>query len=358
MKTIRWNRISLLLGLWAVIGCLLALEVFFTVRVIEPSVTFFDVAMPQFQRAALWIVMAPLVLWLRQRFPLCRGYWLGGVAFHVLASVSLMAAYYLGRVSYLALTGEFAWADFWAAAQMNFWGRNGVDMLYYWLVIAWGYWEDLRQRYRQEELKAAQLESKLSQAELRVLKRQLHPHFLFNTMNTISVLVREGRNPEAVRLISKLSTLLRTSLEFERASEVTLRQELDFLGHYVEIQKARFPDRLEYRVTVEPAAAEALIPNLLLQPLVENAILHGVAGSSTGGLVEVEAKLQGERLLLRVRDDGCGFSTEAGSRPREGIGLGNTRERLERMFGPASSLEIKSSPGKGTCIDISLPLRK
>jgi signal transduction histidine kinase len=349
---INWNRVLILLGIWAVAGTLLGIEVVFNLRVVDPSISFLDAVVPQYQRAALWVIMVPLVLWLRRRVPLSTGAWAGGIAFHLAISASVMTAYYLGRVVYLVVIGEFAWADFWAAADKNFWGRNVIDMVYYWLVIAWGYWEELRQRYRQEELKAAQLESKLTQAELQVLKRQLHPHFLFNTMNTISVLVREGRNAEAVRLISKLSTLLRMSLDSDRASEVSLGQELDFLGHYVDLQKARFPDRLDYRVTVSSEAEQARIPNLLLQPLVENAILHGIASKAGPGLVEVWAEIEDKRLCIRVLDDGRGFDP---SGAKLGVGLTNTKERLSRLYGEASHFEIVSSPGKGTCITLEIP---
>jgi len=331
----------------------LAFQALFTLRVMEPSVTFFDVALPQYQRAGLWVIIAPLVLWLRLRIPLSLGAWVGGTAFHLAASAFIMVAYYLGRVVYLALLGEFPWSEFWPQAQSNFWGTNTIDMLFYWSVIAWGYWEDLRQRYRLKELRAALLETKLTQAELQVLKRQLHPHFLFNTMNTISVLVREGRNAEAVRLISKLSTLLRMSLDSDKATEVSLQQELDFLGHYVELQKARFADRLVFTAEVTAEAQKARIPNLLLQPIVENAIIHGIAPKQGPGLVALEARCKDGMLCLCVTDDGCGFVPEAS---REGVGLSNTRERLARIYGGRAHLDISSSPGKGTRVSIELPL--
>jgi two-component system, LytTR family, sensor kinase len=280
----RWDRIALLLALWAFVGSVLALEVYLTVRVLQPEVLFVDMALLQFQRASLWVILVPLVLWLRVKMPLRSGSWVLGISFHLLLSFLLMAGYFFARVAYLGIIGEIKDDSFWHFLLQNFFGRNIIDMLYYWLVLGAGYAFEFRQRYRQEELRAAVLQSKLIQAELQVLKRQLHPHFLFNTMNTIAVLVREARNQEAVHLLAKLSSLLRLSLDHDRSAEVQLRQELDFIRLYVEIQQARFPDRLEYQAHIEPEAHQARVPNLILQPLVENAILHGVAVKEGKGL--------------------------------------------------------------------------
>lgn len=356
---VRWDRIALLLGLWASVGTLLAFEVFFNVRVIEPGITFFDVALPQYQRAALWVVLAPFVLWLRGRVPLNRGRWLGGVSFHLFVSLAIMAIYYLARVVYLVLVDRTTWPEFWETAGNNFWGRNLIDVLFYWLVVAGGFGFELWKRYRQEELRAAQLASRLAQAELQVLKRQLNPHFLFNSLNTVSVLVREEKSGEAVRLISKLSALLRTSLEQERSSEVLLGQELDFVGQYVEIQKARFPDRFDYVVEVSPEASVSRVPNLILQPLVENAVIHGVAAKTGPGRVAVRAAVAGERLVVEIADDGPGFSADAPrpALPKRGIGLSNTRERLERIYGPSASLSVESRPGEGARVRMEIPYR-
>ncbi len=352
---VRWDRIAILLGLWVLVGTILAVEIYFTIRVISPDITFYEVALPQYQRAAVWIVITPLVLWLRQRVPLSSGRWFGGVGFHFVASFLIMAAYYLARMAHVTLLEDLNREEVWTVAQQYFMGRNFIDMLYYWLVLAAGYGNELRQRYRQEELKAAQLESRLALSELQVLKSQLHPHFLFNTMNTISVLIREERSKEAVRLISELSTLLRVSLDQQRASEVTLAQEMDFLRSYVEIQEARFPDRLEYREDVSSEALAARIPNLILQPLVENAILHGIAGKADGGRVEVIGRLENGLLSVQVKDDGPGFRNAAQGGFVEGIGLSNTRERLKRMFGPRAGLFIQSEPGQGACVRLEIP---
>lgn len=345
-----------MLGLWAAIGLILSIEVYFNVRVTRPDVQFWEVAQAQYARALLWAGLAPLVLWLRVRVPLSRGYWIGGIAFHAILSFLVMAAYYLVRLAYLMVQADEPPDEFWSLARSNFFGRNLIDMVFYWGVLGCGYGFELYRKYKNEQVKAAELESRLIEAELNALRQQLHPHFLFNTLNTIAVLVRERRNDEAVGLIARFSALLRMSLEGARAHEVTLRQELDFLERYVEIQRARFADRLTVRTAVSPDALDARVPNLLLQPIVENAILHGIAPKNAPGTVEVSGEIREGRLHLQVRDDGAGFASAAGAGPaREGIGLANTRERLSKRYGARGELRLHSEAGGGTTVTIVLP---
>lgn len=344
-------------ALWIAVGLALSLEVYFNLRVSDPEVRFGQVAQDQFYRVVLWALLAPVVIKLRHAIPLDAGRWVGGVAFHVTLSLSVMAGYYLARV-FIAMTANgYPLTDFWDLAARGFYGRNMIDVLFYWTVIGISYALSIREKYQRETLRAAQLESKLIEAELKALKHQLNPHFLFNTMNTISVLVRDQRNDEAVQLIARLSSLLRTSLESTRVQTVTLRQELDFLSRYLDIQKARFGDRLNYRTDVDPPACEAIVPNLILQPVVENAILHGIAQKVQPGTVEIIARVQDRRLQLLVRDDGPGFDIPHDGLAREGIGLSNTRERLERHYGADYQMVLKSEKGHGVTVSLVLPFR-
>jgi sensor histidine kinase YesM len=267
-----------------------------------------------------------------------------------------MATYFLGRMlAYVLLEEKFA-GDFWRTAAASFYGRNLIDMAYYWAVIAFGYGVEIYQRYKSEELKSVQLEARLMETELKALREQMRPHFLFNTLNTISVLVREGKNDEAVTLIARLSSLLRITLDRTRAPEVTVREEVEFLERYIDIQKARFSDRLNVGIAIEPAALEMQIPNLLLQPLVENAILHGVVRKEGPGRVDVTGRIEAGRLHLEVKDDGPGLGSGV-TRAREGIGLSNTRERIARIYGAAGQLLLRSEPGRGVTVQIILPCR-
>lgn len=339
-------------------GSVLTLELYFNSRATMEPVDLFDIAVPQFGRAAMWAAMAPLILRLREKLPLSRGNWVGGLSFHFAASFVVMATYYLGRMWGYSLFFEKKLAEegFWQVALASFYGRNIIDMAYYWGVIAFGYSFEIYRKYKSEELKAAQLEARLIETELKALRQQMHPHFLFNTMNTIAVLVREERNTEAVTLLSRLSSLLRMSLDNTGVPEITLQQELDFLGHYVEIQKVRFSDRLNVVIDIEPPALRARIPNLLLQPLVENAILHGVAPKSEPGCVRVTGRTVGDLLQLEVCDDGPGIPATR-ARAKEGVGLANTRERLAKTYGAKASLTLQSEPGRGVSVKIQLPYR-
>jgi LytS/YehU family sensor histidine kinase len=181
---------------------------------------------------------------------------------------------------------------------------------------------------------------------------QLQPHFLFNTLHSISALMH--RDVEAAdRMLTRLSDLLRLTLESASTPEVPLSRELDFLDAYLEIQQTRFEERLEVVRDIDPLALDALVPNLLLQPLVENAIRHGVANRTTGGRVEISARRENGRLTLSVRDDGPGLSPNAG----QGVGLSNTRARLEHLYGEAQSLALANDPAGGVRVTVVAPYR-
>ncbi len=352
-RAARWLGLA---ALWIAIGLALSTEVYFNVRVSNPDVLFWEVAQQQFYRAIFWALLAPVVVRLREAIPLDTGRWAGGVAFHAAVSLTVMLGYYLLRHFVAMMSYGDPLSGFWPMALKNFYGRNLIDVVYYWAVIGVSYALRTREQYQRETLRSAQLESQLIEAELKALKHQLNPHFLFNTMNTISVLVRDQRNDEAVQLIARLSSLLRMSLDNTRVQTVTVRQELDFLSRYLEIQKARFGERLQFRSEADPAALDASIPNLILQPVVENAILHGVAQKSEPGTVEITARVHERQLQLVVRDDGPGF--DVNERPaRQGIGLTNTRLRLEKHYGHDFQMVLKSEKGHGVTVSLVLPFR-
>lgn len=355
---LRWAKYAIAVGAAALAGTLLTLEIYLNMRAEGMPVPFWEIAIPQFGRAVLWALLAPLIFQLREKLPPHRGKWVGGVTFHLAMSFVVMATYYLGRMWSNALFfPEYSGtSSFWQRAAAGFFGRNIIDMAYYWSVIATSYGLEIRRKYKDEELKASQLETRLIETELKALRQQMHPHFLFNTMNTISVLVREGRNDDAVNLVARLSTLLRMSLDNTGIPEVTLQQEMDFLSHYIDIQRTRFSDRLSVTIDVPPEALRARIPNLLLQPIVENAIIHGVAPKNGPGLVTIQARVEGDKLHLIVRDDGPGI-IDGHTRAKEGVGLANTRERLAKIYGARSQLLLLSEAGRGVSVQIVLPFR-
>lgn len=357
LKDMRYTMWIALVGVWAALGLVLSSEVYFSVRVTMPDVTFAEVMGPQYLRVSLWALLTPGVLWLRRAVPLSTGQWLGGLAFHFGLSWVIMLVYYLVRVWIVFWREGAVFSEFWSTAQQKFFGSNMIDVIFYWVILGTGYTFEIYRKYKNEQIRGAQLEARLVQSELSALKQQLHPHFLFNTMNTISVLVREGRNTQAVQLLARLSGLLRTTLDSAGVEEVTVRQEMEFIERYVEIQKMRFADRLSVVTDVSAEALEARVPNLLLQPLVENAIQHGVSPKRGPGRVTVSGRVVGDQLQLEVTDDGVGIEGGQPGREREGIGLSNTRERLSRLYGASSQLVLKSELGRGTVVSIVLPCR-
>ena len=199
-----------------------------------------------------------------------------------------------------------------------------------------------------------QLEARLARAQLQSLRLQLHPHFLFNTLNTINALIGTDRHA-AERVVSGLSELLRMSLSSASEQEISLAKELELLAHYIEIQQIRFQDRLTVSFRIDPDARYALVPNLMLQPLVENAIRHGIAPRAAPGHVVVTAARQGGRLELSVVDDGVGESPRV--EHRDGVGLGNTRARLLSLYGSDHRFEAGSASTGGFAVRIEIPFR-
>jgi len=196
----------------------------------------------------------------------------------------------------------------------------------------------------------------LAQAQLNALRMQLHPHFLFNTLNSISVLMSEDV-ATARRMLSRLSDLLRTSLDNDGRHEVSLREELEFLKAYLEIEETRFQDRLTVRMQIEPDLLDARVPNLILQPLVENAIRHGIATRAQSGVIEINAARDNGMMRLTVRDDGPGLGTNSPSSLISGIGLSNTRERLKQLYGANHRFEMMNASGGGLEVVIAIPFR-
>jgi|SRR5579872_1701262 len=204
---------------------------------------------------------------------------------------------------------------------------------------------------RSSHIRAARLEAQLAQARLDALKMQLQPHFLFNTLNAISAL--ESENFEmAQRMLARLAEFMRLTLDSTEVQEATLEREIDFLSRYLEIERIRFPERLSVRMDLSPETLPARVPNLILQPIVENAVRHGIAARREAGRIEISSRRRNGSLLLRVSDTGPGLRGEPVA---EGIGLRNTRARLSQLYGNASSLTLEDAPGGGLAVTIEIP---
>jgi two-component system LytT family sensor kinase len=228
------------------------------------------------------------------------------------------------------------------------WGTT----LYSWSFLYFGisYWISLQAERR----RAAAAEVSAQAARLRALQSQLQPHFLFNTLNSISGLILDGRSSIAVSMIGQLGELLRLSLQTSDTPQIPLEKELYLVRCYLAIEKTRFGDRLQYRFDIPPGAAGAMVPTLLLQPLVENAVHHGIMPLACGGTISIAARIDGESLQLRVEDDGRGAGVSP-ARPA-GIGLANSVKRLDELFGERAKLEFGPGSSGGVAVDITLPL--
>lgn len=228
-----------------------------------------------------------------------------------------------------------------------------VEVILYWMVLAVGNAVDYRRSLAERELRASQLEAQLSAAELQALKLQLHPHFLFNSLNAVAGLVRKNENEKAVRTLAGLGELLRAVLDSDGAQTVPLGRELQFVERYLEIQRCRFSDRLTCSIDLPPDLAGAAVPSLILQPIVENALEHGIARAAGPGAVRVDARAEGGRLVLSVWNSGPG----PGTIERWGVGLANTHARLGELYGDRYEVRAEERGG-GTAVTLAFPLSR
>jgi signal transduction histidine kinase len=313
---------------------------------------------------AFWIVVTPLIAWLVRRVRPAPGQWGRALPLHLAASVVLSVAaqlYYgvLRRLEGAPIPPEYATLG--ASIRSILLDRwLGIGMLLYTVVAGAVVAVDMTRRFHDRDRTAAERESslqgQLAQAQLDALRAQLNPHFLFNALNSVAMLVRAGARSDAVRALAELAELLRHALYGPSTAEVPLREELGFVERYLGIERMRFQDRLQVVMDVDPEALDVAVPSLLLQPLVENALKHGIAARAAGGRVTVSARVDGERLRLEVSDDGAGLPS-GGPSPGGGLGLANTRARLERLYGGAARLALRSGESGGAVVTVDLPRR-
>jgi signal transduction histidine kinase len=357
-RRLRWGIIA---GFWLFFGLLNASQLFFGLRMENFPVPVGRMFAAEVLAWGAWALLTPLVLWLGRRFPVERGALARGLAVHVPACL-LVAAAHLAFFEYVVLVFEpFGPERRPRAFGERFRGRATsqlhIELLVYAATLGLGYAVSYYARFREREMRASQLEAQLAQAQLQALKMQLHPHFLYNTLNGIAGLVRDNRNRAAVDMLAGLSDLLRYTLENAGKQEVPLREEMEFLELYLGIQQMRFPDRLRVEMRVAPETLDALVPNLSLQPLVENAIRHGISQRPTPGTVGVEAARDGERLRVRVYDDGPGLKRNGGA-AGGGVGLSNTRERLAQLYGERQRFTLAEREGGGVEAALSIPFAR
>ena len=305
----------------------------------------------------LWALFTPAIIWLSQHVRFERQAIWRAVAIHV-PSVLLFSLGHIAAMTSVqwwfarAQRRPFDWVnEAQSTALLNF----DWEMMTYWTIVGLSHAVLYYRESRDRALRTSQLEVRLVEAQLKTLQQQLHPHFLFNTLHAISTLMH--RDVEAAdRTLTRLSDLLRITLETIGQQEIRLQSELDFLAKYLQIEQTRFVDRLHVQFDVHPDTLDTFVPNLILQPLVENAIKHGVAKKSGPGSVEVSAQRDGDKLRMEVRDDGAGLSEDALTALQKGIGVSTTRARLQHLFGADYRFEFHRQTS-GLTVVIAIPWR-
>ena len=314
-----------------------------------------------------WPFLVPLVLWLGRRIPLTGEKRAFRILAHLGGSVGVSALQPALSWSLIFLTPDSWWAWRSGGSPSAVWGLDQManlfvwffhlNVLTYWAILGVQYGLDYYRRYREREIEASRIETQLVRARLQALSAQIHPHFLFNTLHMISALVH--RKPQvADSMITRLSELLRVSLDRTDRQEIPLGEELDTLMNYVEIMKTRFEDRLEISFDVPANVEKALVPPFILQPLVENAIHHGIMPRGTNGKVRVSAERAGNNLILDVVDDGRGFPGDPRALIEKGQGLRITEDRLRHLYGEKASLKASNGEGGGARITLTIPFHE
>ena len=295
----------------------------------------------------VWTLYTPVILALSRRFAVRSGVAAAHLAVHVAAALGMASASVLVNYGVATVThvDEPRLPLFYAYTMY-------ANVLSYAAAVAAAHALDFYRRYRDRELRAAQLETQLARSRLHALEMQLHPHFLYNTLNSISELIHHDP-AGAEAMVAQLGDLLRMTTDGAGATEVPLRRELEFAEAYLQIERTRFGERLRVRTRVAPEAMDALVPNLLLQPLVENAVRHGLSPRAAPGVLSITAEVRGATLVLTITDDGVGLPPAAARRER--VGIGNTRTRLAQAYGAAHRFALEDAPGGGTRAVIEIP---
>jgi len=356
---LKWSVIT---GAWILLGVIYVIPIYLEVRAEGMAHSFVRVFAWGILSWLVWAPLTPAIIGLARRFPLVGGPWKTGLAVHIPAFLLFSALHSAAAVA-IVLTIQ-PWDNmgssptaFWPRFVARFKGSLGADLLIYGGVVGVCYAVDYYRKYREREFVAAQLETQLAQAQLDSLRMQLHPHFLFNTLNGIVGLVRDNNNQAAVTMLVGLSDLLRHALEHSDRQEIELKEELNFIKLYLSIQQMRFSDRLHVDFDIDPATMHALVPNLLLQPLLENALKHGIGRSAEAGSIKITATKYDGRLSITVTDKGAGLPNNWQLKTSSGIGLANTIARLQQLYGENYRFDIRNRDQGGVEVEVVMPLR-
>lgn len=343
----RWLRWSLAVGGWTLLGVLFASQVYMDYTYAGHAITWKGALAIALQQWYLWALLALFIMRLTRRFPLVRRRTWISLLVHLVAGLFVAGAKTMLDMVVLRGFVQLGLVPVMLQSPITIY----FNTLTYGAIVGVGSALMYYRKYREREQQAAQLEVQLAQAQLQALRMQLHPHFLFNTLHTIGMLNHTDVE-KANRVLVLLSDLLRLTLDQEGKQDVTLKEELDFLERYLEIEQARFEDRLKVRMEIAPETLDAQVPNLILQPLVENAIRHGISQRAKAGHLDIQAWRTNGTLHLQVVDDGPGLPP---GHLEPGIGLRNTRARLMQRYGAAHAFHIEPGLKGGVVVTVTLP---
>jgi len=301
----------------------------------------------------IWAFLTPVIIKISRTWPIEQDNWKRVLfTIHIPALLVSMLVHSAVNLLLFRTTGLHNEVTF-GLYQVHFFTRIHANIFTYAAIVGlYSAWEYYR-RYVGREAQTAALQVQLAQANLRALKMQIHPHFLFNTLHSIAALVRKGENKPAVNMLGQLGEFLRIALENKGQQEIPLEQELDFLRRYLAIEQTRFGDRLRVEITMDDDARGAYVPNLILQPIVENAIHHGISPSMDEGRIRIEARLVDRTISMTVADNGPGLRNP--ERLKKGVGVGNTQERLENLYGQDQDFSLRNGELGGLEVNIRVP---
>jgi sensor histidine kinase YesM len=308
-----------------------------------------------------WVIAIPVILWLSKKFNFEKGKFISSIVVHLFSVTAIIVIhqlytsawcnYLFGKLLYLPLFKKLVWRIL--NLEWIF-----VDLVVYFFFVVGYFALEYQRKSNENEMKIFQLETRLAQAQLQALRMQLHPHFLFNTMNAISTLILKGDIQKANNMLVLFSEFLRMTLEETGSQEVPLEKELLFIERYLEVEKVRFQDKLNVVFDIHPSTYNLMVPNLILQPLIENSLKYAIAPKTSNGLISVKTDYSDSNLRIFIEDNGPGIKDLSGAGLKNsGIGLKNTKERLSKLYGDDASINFNNVDGGGLLITIDIPFK-
>jgi two-component system LytT family sensor kinase len=358
VRSIRWRWIA---AMWCAGGMFDAIQAVLVLRFAHGShQSWLPVFATEMATWLPWALATPWIIGLARRHPFIRGTTLRTIAVHVAAFATIAVVAEAWTATLQVVFNPWGYRrppEFWDSWSTTLLYHVLIFLIAYALILTITYLVDSRDKVARQMTEAARLNEELSKAQLAALRRQMEPHFMFNALNSIAGLVRDHRNDAAVSMIVGLSEFLRRASDDSHRSQVSLAEEVEYLQRYLDIQQVRFGDRLRVSVDIPPELLDAQVPGLLLQPLVENAIKHGISARVKGGNIRVTAARKDGSLSLSVYNDGPGFADDWRTNG-VGVGLANLRTRLRILYGDSSDLQMSRVGAEGVDVIVTLPLRE